>query len=486
MRSHSISIFRAHRKKHTTKTPKTAKKKVKINLKYSSIIKQYESTNCKTEKKRIPIENNSINNNVNNNNGSVFLHSLCTISNISNYNSYNNNTKQNNKINNTIINDYLYENKSTYSTNYFSKTNQILSNNCKTITYNNNINDENSRFYSLNDLNNEYINIDLINRITKCEQLKTEILINEHRKHYSSEGKFEPITYYPKYSFIRKHPKGRNKYEPCLQYNKMSIFSKRSPVKNLFRTASPDINHHNHYSIITLNNVSNTSQQKTFLLSNRKNSHTKRKTATKLIAKIESLHKNIYYKNKKIQNEIISKTNRDHKKEEKNSFKKNLKQSDVVGNYNLSPKKNENEYVIDLEKLLRKNAKKVKFKLEKKDQKLVDQIVNQVLIEDMILHKEVTNNTEYNTKIQQINLDKIFKKVSYETIALKEKLRIEGLFNHKPQDELSKIKRLVQKFHVHTNKEEQEKHDQIRAHIFKYINPLPREILRVKAKSFRK
>jgi hypothetical protein len=266
----------------------------------------------------------------------------------------------------------------------------------------------------------------------------------------------------------------------------MSIFSKRSPAKNLFRTTSPDINRYNHYSITTLNNnVSNTSQQKTLLLSNRKNNHTKRKTASKLIATIESLHKNIYYKNKKIQNEIISKTNRDYKKEEKNSFKKKIKQSDV-GNYNLSPKKNENEYVIDLEKLLRKNAEKVKFKLEKKDKKLVDQVVNQVLIEDMILHKEVTNNTEYNTKIQQINLDKIFKKVSYETIALKEKLRIEGLFNHKPQDELSKIKRLVQKFHVHTNKEEQEKHDQIRAHIFKYINPLPREILRVKAKSFRK
>ena len=102
MRSHSISIFRAHRKKHTTMTPKTAKPKVKINLKYSSIIKPHEKPNCKTE--RIPIINNSNNNNVNNNNGSIFLHSSCTISNISNYSSYNNNTKQNNKINNTIIN----------------------------------------------------------------------------------------------------------------------------------------------------------------------------------------------------------------------------------------------------------------------------------------------------------------------------------------------------------------------------------------------
>ena len=42
------------------------------------------------------------------------------------------------------------------------------------------------------DLEDDNININLINRMTKCEQIKSEILINEQKKHYSLRKSFEP------------------------------------------------------------------------------------------------------------------------------------------------------------------------------------------------------------------------------------------------------------------------------------------------------
>ena len=414
------------------------------------------SRNFKANNKNYMIHKDKNNNNNSmNTNISFLLHSACSVSDISGYNNANNTNKKK-------INEHSYIKKHTTSKR---KKNKHIHMNNTISKFGNLYNHED--FQCIDDLNNEYTNIDLINRITKCEKLKSEILINEQLKHYSLEKKFEPVTFYPQKSFVRDKHKYTNRYKPCLKYNKMNIFTKRSSAKYLFRNSSHEKLKSSHYSITTA------PRNRSMIIDNTNANNISQK-AIKLIEKVESLHKTVYHSNNKLKNEIIKQSMDEENKHNKSFDKKK-------SNIRLFSQQNGNCKVIKLEKLVHKNADRVKFGMGKRDKKMVDRIVNQVLIEDMILKKDVKNNIAYEMKSEKIKLNKMFKKVTYATLSLKNHLKLENLYHHKPQDELSKIKRIVKKSDINSHNEENDKYDTIKAHIFKTANPMNRIFLRFKS-----
>ena len=247
----------------------------------------------------------------------------------------------------------------------------------------------------------------------------------------------------------------------------MNIFTKRSSAKYLFRNSSHEKLKSSHYSITTA------PRNRSMIIDNTNANNISQK-AIKLIEKVESLHKTVYHSNNKLKNEIIKQSMDEENKHNKSFDKKK-------SNIRLFSQQNGNCKVIKLEKLVRKNADRVKFGMGKRDKKMVDRIVNQVLIEDMILKKDVKNNIAYEMKSEKIKLNKMFKKVTYATLSLKNHLKLENLYHHKPQDELSKIKRIVKKSDINSHNEENDKYDTIKAHIFKTANPMNRIFLRFKS-----
>ena len=458
MRNNSISACNNREGKHlielrATHKHKHSEKKNPLTLSTTLQTQKTEFSRNKANNKNC-LSRNDNNNNSTNTNISLLLQSACSLSDISGYNNVNNTNKKS-------IREHSYQKK--HNTSKKTKKQRVQMNNTVS-KFGNLYNHED--FKCINDLNNEYTNIDLINRITKCEKLKSEILIKEQLKHYSLDKKFEPVTFYPKKSFIRDENKSTNRYKPCFKYNKMNIFTKRSPVKYLFRNSSHEKLKSSHYSITTA------PRSRSMVIDNINSNNSQK--AIKLIEKVESLHKTIYHSNHKLKNEIIKKSINDENKHNK-SFDK--KKSDI----RLLSQQNGNNKVIKLEKLVRKNADRVKFGMGKRDKKMVDRIVNQVLIEDIILKKDVKNNIAYEMRTEKIKLDKIFKKVTYTTLSLKHQLKLENLYHHKPQDELSKIKRIVKNSDINTNNEENDKYDAIKAHIFKKTDPIKRVFLRFKS-----
>ena len=71
----------------------------------------------------------------------------------------------------------------------------------------------------------------------------------------------------------------------------------------------------------------------------------------------------------------------------------------------------EKDRVIEPTAVILKNAEKVKLHLDEKRGRMLDQVVNKLLIEEKILNKNVNENTEYQIKTNQLKLLKEFKRV---------------------------------------------------------------------------
>ena len=71
--------------------------------------------------------------------------------------------------------------------------------------------------------------------------------------------------------------------------------------------------------------------------------------------------------------------------------------------------KNEEKCVIEMKSLVLRNSKKVKLHLDDKTGKLLDKVVNQLLVVNEILNKNINENTEYEIKANQLRLLKEFK-----------------------------------------------------------------------------
>ena len=136
-----------------------------------------------------------------------------------------------------------------------------------------------------------------------------------------------------------------------------------------------------------------------------------------------------------------------------------------------------------MKSLVLRNSKKVKLHLDDKTGKLLDKVVNQLLVEDEILNKNMNENTEYEIKANQLRLLKEFKKVSYETISMKNKLTLEDFNAHPNKKEIDKLKSTVNKLRGRWDDEGYLKSEIQRANVLKKIQPLiPKSIKAIKAK----
>lgn len=335
------------------------------------------------------------------------------------------------------------------------RTESTLPKKCRTKIKNiNQLSEKINTSLNYSDLDDEYVNINLIRRKTKCEQLKSEILLNEQKFHYSLKKTYEPTLILPKSSFIRKEIK-INQYTPCLHYDKNNIFCKTNKIKQFFRNgfSEEDIRPK---------------------LRTRENDKEKKKR--KMYDKIHKISVDAINSNKRIKRGIL---NCKIVKEKSSNDKKTIKKP----KFKFIPSKNEEKCVIEMKSLVLRNSKKVKLHLDDKTGKLLDKVVNQLLVEDEILNKNMNENTEYEIKANQLRLLKEFKKVSYETISMKNKLTLEDFNAHPNKKEIDKLKSTVNKLRGRWDDEGYLKSEIQRANVLKKIQPLiPKSIKAIKAK----
>ena len=297
------------------------------------------------------------------------------------------------------------------------------------------------------------ININFLKKQIKCEKLKNEIILNHQLKFYSPKNYFEPFNEVPKHNFLRKNIKSRNIFNPSFPYDKNEIYNKENPIKFGFRTEYKK-------------------EEK------KKEKKIKSNNFRKIIKKMNKLNLDIYKTNEELIKEI-SKTNKrslsDNLKKKKNKIEK--------FKLNNSYHKIYKSYEINIDKLLDKNAEKVKIKLEPKIHKYLTFAVNQVKYEQKFKTYDKDENSEFSMKNKLIKFEKDFKVVSFENMNWKRKLKLKDFHEKTKENEVQKMKNYVNDLTQQWNNDDFLKYEILRSNIIKNFQPLiPTPITKVKVK----
>lgn len=336
---------------------------------------------------------------------------------------------------------------------------------------------------SYSTLNDGKININLIAKITKCEKLKSEILLKDQKSHYSLKKSYQPTVKHPESFFYRYQKEKRKTYTPTYQYNKNNIYAKKSPVTNGFRSTRNNyctpIGIRKNFKVLT--NLSglkkNLSNMAPF--SSKSSRNTSLKKGAKSLERIKKIQLEAYNKNVLLRSQIenssikASRTIENEKPmdEEKSLDLKKYKVYDKGGSV-----------VINLKKLLKSNGEKVKFRIDPKSAKYVDSVVNQVIYEDEKLNKYINENTEFQIKSNYLKLDRQFKQIANENLQLKRKLHLDDFYSKPKKTELQKIKEEVLKLKKKLDDPEDIELEVQRANVMKILHSKPKKVIPLRAK----
>ena len=252
---------------------------------------------------------------------------------------------------------------------------------------------------------NELEYYDELRKKIKCQQLINTIIYNDQAKHINKLETYDEPKKYKLGDFFRQPiNKSRNIINQIL-YDKNDVF-------NSFN--------------------SNDSEKKLFYKTLSPNQNKKIKNVINVLVKNKN---QILKESDKIENEI--KICKNEKLFSSNKIKN--KSSLHKRNYSDLIDKSKKE-TIDFFQLMKKNANNVKKLIEPKDYHYVDNVFNRVIHEDLILNKElVENNTLYDIKTNLIKKQTEFKKIGFQNLNLKEKLKIENFGEYKLKNEKKKL-----------------------------------------------
>lgn len=102
-----------------------------------------------------------------------------------------------------------------------------------------------------------------------------------------------------------------------------------------------------------------------------------------------------------------------------------------------------NREEVDAEKIVKENANKVKNNMDKRCNKILDSIINELFFEENRLNKKYYGLSSYEKKIIKIKRDEYFKKLSNESVLLEKKLEREhimSMFSYKDADIIKLLK----------------------------------------------
>ena len=252
---------------------------------------------------------------------------------------------------------------------------------------------------------NELEYYDELRKKIKCQQLINTIIYNDQAKHINKLETYDEPKKYKLGDFFRQPiNKSRNIINQIL-YDKNDVF-------NSFN--------------------SNDSEKKLFYKTLSPNQNKKIKNVINVLVKNKN---QILKESDKIENEI--KICKNEKLFSSNKIKN--KSSLHKRNYSDLIDKSKKE-TIDFFQLMKKNANNVKKLIEPKDYHYVDNVVNRVIHEDIILNKDfVENNTLFDIKTNLIKKQTEFKKIGFQNLNLKEKLKIENFGEYKLKNEKKKL-----------------------------------------------
>ena len=104
-----------------------------------------------------------------------------------------------------------------------------------------------------------------------------------------------------------------------------------------------------------------------------------------------------------------------------------------------------NREEVDVEKIVKENANKVKSNMDKRCNKILDGIINELFFEENRLNKKYYGLSSYEKKIIKIKRDEYFKKLSNESVLLEKKLEREHIMNMFTYKDAEIIKLLKEK-----------------------------------------
>lgn len=102
-----------------------------------------------------------------------------------------------------------------------------------------------------------------------------------------------------------------------------------------------------------------------------------------------------------------------------------------------------NREEVEAEKIVKENANKVKNNMDKRCNKILDSIINELFFEENRLNKQYYGLSSYEKKIIKIKRDEYFKKLSNESVLLEKKLEREhimSMFSYKDADIIKLLK----------------------------------------------
>ena len=102
-----------------------------------------------------------------------------------------------------------------------------------------------------------------------------------------------------------------------------------------------------------------------------------------------------------------------------------------------------NREEVEAEKIVKENANKVKNNMDKRCNKILDSIINELFFEENRLNKKYYGLSSYEKKIIKIKRDEYFKKLSNESVLLEKKLEREhimSMFSYKDADIIKLLK----------------------------------------------
>ena len=321
-----------------------------------------------------------------------------------------------------------------------------------------------------------------LTQLHKIEKLKGEILIMNQRKKYNINKTFEEPVIFRKGDFLRPY-QDNCKFKPYYKYNKENLHYKRnyfSPEKKsegLFLSQDNEmgikekksqkpvkIDHDriksasSKYTRTQLSGDTFYTTQVTSpytrpvsnyrLFSGAKPgkptatltaSNNKRKKYSSILTKVNKISMKASLDSQEISNLIkeeakIIKEREDIKVNKTTSFDINR----VIKDMGLDRYKSGKNH-IDENEIIFKNKEAVGKKLDKKGKAILNALVNQLIFEQERLNKGYSEENTYTKKIMQLKQEKEFKRVSYQTTALKKR------FNPKKSIEPENEKEIVLK-----------------------------------------
>ena len=277
----------------------------------------------------------------------------------------------------------------------------------------------------------------------KVNNLKEEILMNEHKKKISIYKIFEPEKNYNSKIFLRKvhspqsYSNIRSRY---LDYDNLDENKYESQIKNFCHSAKKKNNYHSSFNSninkIKRNLISDLSSELT-------NSTEKKKECRRTLSSYRSyynihLNKNNIFKinegEKKLILKYVNNINKIAINKGLNLGKNYLKKSNSINNIlnkknNLNIEKinkemgfnNENESIrkdVNKEELLINKTNKIKKYLNKEGKKILFQTLKKILNEDRILNKRVNYNDQFDRVIEKRRRETNFHKLAKQSIII--------------------------------------------------------------------